>query len=97
LKRLAKLTAPLLGGSRSGNLCKAWRLKFNSVLNLGIYKNFRLREDWKIGARGEAFNAFNHPRFGVPNTDPVSAIFEVVDPSQQNQQHVLQLAIKINF
>src|SRR6266508_1018562 len=29
LKRRAKLTAPLCGGSRSGNLCKAWRLKLN--------------------------------------------------------------------
>jgi hypothetical protein len=66
-------------------------------LNLGIYKNFRLREDWKIRARGEAFTAYNHPSFGVPNTDPASANFEVVDPSQQNQPHVLQLAIKINF
>ena len=55
-----------------------------NVLNLGIYKNFRLREDWKIQVRGEAFNAFNHPRFGLPNTDPASANFGVVDPSQLN-------------
>jgi outer membrane receptor protein involved in Fe transport len=68
-----------------------------NVLNLGIYKNFRLREAWKIQVRGEAFNAFNHPRFGGPNTDPGSANFGVVDPSQQNQPRVLQLAIKINF
>jgi hypothetical protein len=68
-----------------------------NVLNLGIYKNFRLGEDLKIQVRGEAFNAFNHPRFGGPNTDPASANFGVVDPSQQNQPRVLQLAIKINF
>jgi hypothetical protein len=53
--------------------------------------------DWKIQVRGEAFNAFNHPCFGGPNTDPGSANFGVVDPSQQNQPRVLQLAIKINF
>jgi hypothetical protein len=68
-----------------------------NVLNLGIYKNFRLRENWKIQVRGEAFNAFNHPRFGGPNTNPASGNFGVVDPSQQNQPRVLQLAIKINF
>ena len=68
-----------------------------NVLNLGIYKNFRLSENWKIQLRGEAFNAFNHPRFGGPNTNPASANFGVVDPSQQNQPRVLQLAVKINF
>jgi outer membrane receptor protein involved in Fe transport len=68
-----------------------------NVLNLGIYKNFKLREDWRIQVRGETFNAFNHPRFGGPNTDPGSVNFGVVDPSQQNQPRVLQLAIKINF
>jgi hypothetical protein len=83
--------------SRSGNLCKARRPKLNKILNLGIYKNFRLREVCKIRARGEAFNAFNHPRFGAPNTDSASANFEFVDPSRQNQPRVLQLAININF
>jgi hypothetical protein len=47
--------------------------------------------------RGEAFNAFNHPRFGAPNTNPASANFGVVDPSQFNQARVIQLAVKINF
>jgi len=31
LKRRAKLTPPLRGVSRSGNLGKAWRLKLNNV------------------------------------------------------------------
>jgi hypothetical protein len=66
-------------------------------LNLGIYKNFTLRENWKVQVRGEAFNAFNHPRFGAPTTNPGSANFGVVDPSQLNQARVLQLAVKINF
>jgi hypothetical protein len=34
-KRRAKLTAPLRGGSRSGNICKAWRLKLNRYSVLG--------------------------------------------------------------
>jgi hypothetical protein len=66
-------------------------------VNLGIYKNFRLSENWKAQVRGEAFNLFNHPRFGAPNTNPASANFGVVDPAQQNQARVMQLSVKINF
>jgi len=47
--------------------------------------------------RGEAVNAFYHLRFGGPNTDPAGAKFGVVDPFQQIQPPVLQLAIQINF
>src|SRR5262249_40295041 len=66
-------------------------------LILGIYKNFRLREGWKMQVRGEAFNAFNHPRFGGPGTNTANANFGVVDPAQQNQPRVLQIGLKINF
>ena len=66
-------------------------------VNLGIYKNFRMSENWKVQLRGEAFNLFNHPRFGAPNTNPASADFGVVAPSQLNQARVMQLAVKINF
>jgi hypothetical protein len=66
-------------------------------LTLGLYKNFRFRESWKIQLRGEAFDAFNHARFPGPNTDPGNANFGVVTPTQQNQARVLQVALKINF
>jgi len=66
-------------------------------VNLGIYKNFRLSENWKVQLRGEAFNLFNHPRFGAPETNPANANFGAVTPAQQNQARVMQLSVKINF
>src|SRR5262249_28420977 len=66
-------------------------------LTLGLYKNFRIRENWKAQLRGEAFNALNHPRFGAPGSNPNNNNFGVVDPSQNNQPRVLQIGLKINF
>ena len=66
-------------------------------LNLGLYKNFKAGEKWKAQLRGEAFNAFNHPRFDAPNTNPGSSSFGVVTPVQLNQPRTLQLALKLSF
>lgn len=66
-------------------------------LNLGIYKNFRAREAVRVQVRAEAFNAFNHPRFPAPDTNPGSANFGRVGLYQQNQARVVQMALKIYF
>jgi len=66
-------------------------------MNCGIYKTFPIAEGWKAQLRGEAFNVFNHPRFGSPNTDPGSSQFGVVQPAQQNEPRVIQLALKVTF
>jgi hypothetical protein len=73
------------------------RASRTNEMNLGIYKNFRLSETWKVQLRGEAFNVFNHPKFDTPNTDPGSSQFGVVAPAQVNEPRVLQLALKITF
>ncbi len=66
-------------------------------LNLGIFKNFRAAERYKIQFRAEMFNTFNHPRFPGPDTNPGSANFGRVGEYQNNQARVLQLALKISF
>lgn len=66
-------------------------------LNLGIFKNFRFAESWKVQFRGELFNAFNHARFPGPETNPGSANFGRVGEFQNNQARIVQLALKINF
>jgi hypothetical protein len=87
-----------------GNYVRRFPTRWASVrasrvneLNLGLFKNFKFRESWKIQLRGEAFNAFNHVRFPGPQTNPGSGNFGVVTPTQQNQARVLQVALKINF
>jgi len=66
-------------------------------LNLGLYKNFKFVEKVKAQFRFEAFNAFNHPRFGAPNTNPTSANFGRVDPTQLNNARQIQMALKLSF
>ena len=66
-------------------------------VNVGIMKNFKPTERMKIQFRLEAFNAFNHPRFGTPNTDPASNNFGLIQPTQQNTARLVQMALKVYF
>jgi len=65
--------------------------------NLGLFKNFRPNEKTKLQFRFEAFNALNHPRFAAPDTNPASATFGRVTPSQQNNSRAVQMGAKLTF
>jgi len=43
--------------------------------DLGLIKNFAVREPLKVQFRAEFFNLFNHPNFGRPNIGVESALF----------------------
>ena len=73
------------------------RASRTNELNLGLYKNFKIRERLKIQYRFETFNTFNHPRFGAPNADPASSSFGRVTPTEQNNARLVQMALKVNF
>jgi hypothetical protein len=62
-----------------------------------ISKNFSIRERLRVQYRFEVYNAFNHVRFGAPNSDPTSASFGKVDPTEQNNARLVQMALKLYF
>jgi hypothetical protein len=63
----------------------------------GIYKNFQYGERWKLQYRFECYNAFNHPRFPAPDTNPASSTFGQVPKTEQNQARVVQMSLKLYF
>ncbi len=79
------------GNSGTGILVGPGR--FNT--DLGIHRNFPIRELFTLSFRGEMFNAFNHPNFGVP----AAAIGNVQagQISGTDPARVIQLALKLNF
>src|SRR5258708_3403058 len=66
-------------------------------LDAGIFKNFKVRERFRLQYRFEAFNAFNHVRFPAPDTNPGAATFGRVTPTEQNQPRQIQMALKLYF
>ena len=84
---------------------------FNNV-NLGLFKNIRLRESTTLQLRLEAFNAFNHPNPGtlnvgtpvIPDTfvedagsQPLGLGFANNANSVEESARVLQIGVKIIF
>jgi hypothetical protein len=70
-----------------------------SNVDLGVAKNFPLfREKYSLKFRADAFNAFNHPNFALPNTDINSGTFGVItELAGQNTFRVLQMSLRFQF
>ena len=67
-----------------------------NLWDLSVIKNFSITESIKFQLRGEFLNAFNHPQFGDPNTDPTSSNFGKVT-SQSNLPRNVQIGLKVIF
>ena len=65
--------------------------------DIGVLKNFALAERIRMQLKASAFNALNHPRFGSPNSDPTSAQFGMIAPTQLNNPRLIEFAGKITF
>ncbi len=70
--------------------------RVNNV-DAGLRKNFQVVERVRLQLRFDVFNAFNHPRFGGPQTDPGNSSFGRVTPSQQNQARNVELGARLSF
>jgi hypothetical protein len=64
--------------------------------DLSVFKNFRVVERVNVQFRAEAFNAFNTPRFGGPNTSVTSSTFGAIT-SQANAPRQIQFGLKVLF
>ena len=62
-----------------------------------LSKSFTIRERLRLQYRFEVYNLFNHVRFGAPNADPTSASFGKVNPTEQNNARLVQMALKLFF
>jgi hypothetical protein len=63
--------------------------------DLSLTRSFRLTERYRIEARGEAFNAINHPNYNNPttalNSSNFGKILGAADP------RILQVSMKFRF
>ena len=64
--------------------------------DIGIHKNFFLREDLRLQFRGEMFNVFNHPNLGNPVTSFDNQFLRQIQTKLQTPR-VIQLALRLNF
>jgi len=66
---------------------KQWNVDFS------VFKNFQIRERWKIRFTADAFNVFNHPN--NVNPDPTTGL---IDLSQQsNEPRIIQFSLRLDF
>ena len=59
-------------------------------------KSFALTESAAVQFRAECFNAWNHPNFSGPNTDPVSTAFGQVTSTASDPRN-WQFSLKVKF
>jgi len=79
-----------------GNLGRnAFRAPNFEQWDLGVNKNFRIRESIHAQFRSEFFNVLNHTNFGIPNTTTTSSAFGTIRTTYPPRQ--IQFALKILF
>jgi hypothetical protein len=65
-------------------------------LDLSLFRQIEIKEQFKAEFRFEAFNALNHPVWAIPITDMDLPTFGQVQ-SPANAQRQLQFGIKIYY
>lgn len=65
--------------------------------DLGVQKDWKFRDRYTMQFRFEAFNAFNHPSFGQPDSTPDDSNFGQITSSGPIPARVGQAALKLTF
>jgi hypothetical protein len=65
--------------------------------DLALMKNFPFRERYNIQFRWEAYNAFNHPNFGLPENTVTDPNFGQITTIGSVAPRVMQGALKLSF
>jgi len=69
-----------------------------SNFDLGVAKNFPFTEKYRLQFRADAFNAFNHANFGLPNTGIGTSTFGVISTlAGQEPARVMQFSLRLDF
>ncbi len=84
--------APYTFGNQGVNML---RMDGQISFDFSILRNFNLRENWRLQFRGEMFNAFNHPNFGVPGRTFDGPGFGVVSSASAGRQ--IQFGLRLTF
>jgi hypothetical protein len=72
------------------------RLPGSTNFDLSLFKNFKPVEKLTVQFRGEAFNAFNHPQFGGPDSSVNSVSFGRISGTANSPRN-MQVALKVLF
>ena len=65
--------------------------------NLGLFKDFRIREATGIQFRAEAYDAFNHPSWNGPGNDPSNLNTFMKVTGKNGDHRELQLSLRFHF
>jgi hypothetical protein len=68
-------------------------------VDLGVAKTFPLfGEKYRLQFRADAFNAFNHPNFGLPDSTITNSTFGVINNlAGQEPARVMQFSLRFDF
>jgi hypothetical protein len=91
------IPAPFTYGDSSRTIPNVMGPRLINV-DFALYKDFLIKEKYKIDVRGEAFNLMNRPDFGNPGTNASSTSFGVISsllvtPLPRN----IQLSMRLTF
>jgi len=68
-------------------------------MDIGIFRNFRLYDNFKLQFRGEAFNVANHTNVNTYIVSATSSTFGTISPASTayRDPRILQLALRLDF